>query len=204
MTKIEELRAELETRKVAKQAEVKELIELTKVTQEINKIDSPLYNKRELSLRDNMVLDTIISTIEEQYAADDRKMSVTFGYGILPNKIITIMKSIQYSKHAEKEELMMMCGVSEQSVEDVLDAFGNTAYYSKNDNTIVESIPMDIAKVKELLALAAIDMQLVSTLDLGKFNSTNVDYQYKRSQLKADEMLENTTKYVETALAYEE
>jgi len=63
---------------------------------------------------------------------------------------------------------------------------------------------MDIIKSKELLKIVATDMGLVSELDLSKFNKANVDYQYKRAQMKAEEMLENTKEYVTTALSYDE
>ena len=204
LTKIEELTATLAARKAEKKTEMALLVEEIKMNKEITKLDSPLYNKRELSKQDSMTLDVIVDTIAEQYAADDRKMSLVFGYGIIPSKVLAIMKSIQFSKHEEKEDLLMMTGLDEQIIEDTLNAFGNTAYFSKAAVEVVPEQPMDIAAVKELLQTVAIDMKLVSDLDLSSFNNSNVEYQYKRAALKAEEMYENTKAFVETATSYAE
>jgi len=201
---VDELRVELEARKVAKQAEIATVIEMAKVKHEMTKLDSPIYNRRELSKQDSTTLDIISEQIAEHYARDDRKMSLTFGYGIIPNKIISLLKAIQFSKATEREEFLMMTGLDEQIIEDTLDAFGNTSFFSKTAIEVVPAIPMSVTRVKELLQLVAIDMKLVSELDLSKFNSSNVEYQYKRAQLRADEMLDNTKEYIETATSYEE
>jgi hypothetical protein len=203
-TEMKKLQAQLAAAKKAKANEIKEIVESIQITKEIAKLDSPLYNKRELQRQDNMRLDALVETISEQYAADDRKMSLVFGYGIIPSKILAIMKSIQFSKHDEKEDLLLMTGLDEQIIEDTLTAFGNTAYFSKANIEVVPEQPMDIDRVKELLETVAIDMQLVSELDLSAFNQTNVDYQYKRAALRAEEMYNNTKEYVETATDYEE
>ena len=204
VTEIEKLKAELKARKTAKKTEMAQLVEQIKVSKEIAKLDSPDYNKRELAKKDSMTLDAIIETISEQYAQDDRKMSLVFGYGIIPSKILAIMKSIQFSKKDEKEELLMMTGLDEQQIEDTLDAFGNTAYFSKANVEIVPAIPMNIDRVKELLSIAAIDMGLVSELDLSRFNKSNVAYQYERAEHRAAEMYENTKEYIQEATVYEE
>ena len=203
-TKIKELQAQLEARKAERANEFAQKVEMIKVTKEIEKLDSPLYEARELAKQDSMTLDVITTNISEQYAQDDRKMSLVFGYGIIPNKMLAIMKSIQFSKQAEKEELLMLTGLDEQQIEDTLEAFGNTAYFSKANIEVVPAIDMDIDKLKTLLRMASTDMGLVSTLDLSKFNVANVEYQYKRSEYKASEMLANTQAYVEEATSYEE
>ena len=118
--------------------------------------------------------------------------------------MLAVMKSIQFSKHEEKEELLMMTGLDNQIIEDVLDAYGNTSYFSKAAIEVVPAIPMNIPAVKELLETAAIDMKLVSDLDLSKFNQANIDYQYDRSALKAEELYANTQEYIEKSTSYDE
>ena len=114
------------------------------------------------------------------------------------------MKSIQFSKHEEKEDLLAMTGLDNQIIEDTLDAMGNYEYYSKASNEIIPEQPMDITKLKSLLETVAINMKLVSTLDLSKINETNVKYQSDRAKLKAKEMKFNTDEYIETAIEYVE
>ena len=98
----------------------------------------------------------------------------------------------------------MMTGLDESIIEQTLDAFGSTAYFSKNTMEVVPEIPMDIALVKELLLVVASDIGLVSTLGLNKFNNANVTYQYDRSDVRAQELYNNTKDYVETAITYAE
>jgi hypothetical protein len=200
----QELINKLEVARAAKVAEMAEIVEIAKLNHELTKLDSPLYAKRELTKIDSTALDVLLVQVEEEYAKDDRKISQTFGYGIIPNKIITLLKAIQFSKAQLKEDLLLMTGLDEQVIEDTLDAFGNTAYFSKTAVEVIPAMPMDIPRVKELLEMVAIDMKLVSDLDLCKFNPANVDYQYKRSQLNADEMLDNTNEYITAATIYKE
>lgn len=204
MTPTELLKAQLEERKLAKAQEIAELKESITLRHELAKLDSPLYDKRELQKTDNAKLDVLLNQVEEVYSKSDRKISQTFGYGIIPNKILTLLKAIQYVKATEREELLLITGLDEQTIEDTLDAFGNTAYFAKTSIEVVPEIPMDIDKTKELLRLVATDMQLVSDLDLLKFNIDNVRYQYTRARVKAEEMCENTQQYVQTAISYEE
>jgi hypothetical protein len=199
-----ELKAQLEARKLAKAQELSELKETIVLKHELAKLNSPLYDKRELQKSDNTTLDVLLEKVEEVYAKDDRKMSQTFGYGIIPNKILTLLKAIQYTKASDREELLLITGLDEQTIEDTLDAFGNTAYFAKTSIEVVPEIPMDIDRTKELLRLVGTDMSLVSDLDLSKFNIDNVRYQYTRARVKAEEMCENTQQYVQTALSYEE
>ena len=201
---VTELKAKLAEKTAAKKAELATLMETIKITNELDKMESPIYNQRELSKTDNATLDAYKAIINEAYIADDRKMSVVFGYGVIPSKILAIMKSIQFSKQEEKFDFMTMSNLDEQLIEDTLTAFGNTAYFSKDTVEVIPEIPMDIPKVRSLLALAAKDMGLVGELDLSPFNDLNVDYQYTRSRVRAETQLENTKAYIEETVAYNE
>lgn len=203
---ITELKAQLEQRKADKKAEIATLKEEISLRHEIAKLDSPLYAKRELAIADNTTLDVILTQAETVYARNNRKMSKVFGYGLIPNKILTLLKAIQFSKAEDRDELLLITGLDEQIIEDTLDAFGQTAYFSKASITIMPAIPMDTPRIKELLKLVATDMRLVSELDLGKFTIENIRYQYDRAQINADEMLTNTQELVDiaTTVTYEE
>ena len=201
---ITELKAQLEQRKQEKQIELANLKETITLQHELNKLDSPIYNKRELVKQDSLTLDIILGQIEEAYRTNKRKVSQVYGYGIIPNKLLTILKAIQFSKSADKEELLLITNLDEQIVEDTLDSFGSTAYFSKVAVEIIPEIAMQKEKVKELLTTVAIDMKLVSELDLSKFNTANIDYQYKRAQLNAEELLTNTQEYATPTTSYEE
>ena len=201
---LDQLKAELAAKMVERRAEVAEMIAVAKVNVEISKLESPLFVKREMLKTDLAKLTVIEEQIQEAYDRDDRKMSLVFGLGVVPNRLLAVLKSIQYSKKDEKDELLMMIGSDEQMVEDVLDAFGNSAYFSKAAIEVVPEIQMDIPRVKELLQVVALDLGLVSKLDLCKFNDANIKYMYDRAQVRAEEMYFNTKEFVETAVAYKE
>lgn len=205
MNKIEQMKAQLEQIKMETHAKVLALVEANKLQLQINKLQSPLYITRELELEDTTRLDAIIEHIEELYAVDRRKISHTYSYGDIPNKIITICRAIMYSKIEEKAELLMLSGLHLSTIEDLLQAFGNTAYFSVRDLAVIPAIDMDIATTKELLQVCADDLGLVSTLKLHNFSANNVEYQYTRALNRAEEALENTLKYAqESQPEYEE
>ena len=206
MTKKEtdKLKAQVKAAKKAADSTLADAIKTIALEQKIATYSSPMYARRALTKLDNTKLDAITTMIADQYAQNDRKMSLVFGMGLLPNKILAILKSIQYSKHEEKLDLLLMTGLSEDIIEETLDAYGNTSFFSKAAIEVVPAQPMDIMKIKILLTEVARDMGLVSNLDLSRFNSENVKYQYDRAQLRADEMLANTQEYVEQATTYSE
>lgn len=204
MTKIEEMKAQLEATKAQAKAQLEETLEANKLQLEINRLTSPLYMTRQLETEDTVKLDAIINHIEELYAVDRRKVSQTYGYGDIPNKIVTIAKAVMYSKIEEKTELLMMTGMHSGTIEDLIDAFGNTAYFSVRELKVVPEMSMDIVRVKEILQVCADDLGLVSTLKLHKFSPTNIEYQSKRALARAEEALENTLKYNEEAVDYDE
>lgn len=203
-TKIETLRRELDQRVAERQAQMQAQLEEAKILCEMRKLESPLYIRRGLEKQDNAMLDAILNKIEENYALDNRKISRVFGYGVMVDKILTIIKSIQYSKADEKAELLAMTGLDESTVEEVLDSLGNTAYFSARTMEIMPAINADVNRLRELLSVVALDMGLVSDLNMNKVNQANVDYQFARAEFKAKEALENTLKYNNETVEYTE
>ena len=197
MKSVAELQAELALRAQERKEAIAEKIAVIKLEKELDYLASDLYEKRQLIESDNNTLDAIIGTVTDIAVANKRKVSQTYAFGTIPNKIVTICKAILYSKAEDKELLLAMAKLTEDTVEAVTDAFGMTAYFSPQQMAIIPAVPMDIDKVRELIAQAAQDMGLVSDIDLSKFNPDNVKYQYDRAQLRAEESLENTLKYLD-------
>ena len=194
-----ELKAQLKEKVAARKAEIAETVECIKLENEIKYVESDLFQTRKLTEADNNVLDAYIEHIVDQYAQSKRKVSQTFGYGVIPNKVLTICKAVMYSKAEEKIELLAMTGLSETQVEEITEAFGMTAYFSPASLEIVKSVPM-AKNIVEVLKQASSDMGLVSNISYGKFNAENVEYQYNRAKQRAEEALENTIKYADENL----
>lgn len=205
MTKLEELQAHLEQVKNQRSAQVAALIAERKVELELKMLNSKQYEEREISRADDATLDAILSTIESQYADDARKLSHVYGYGVQVNKLLTIAQAIMYSKAEYKADLLMMTNLHEQQVEDIMDSFGSTAYFSPRELCIKPAIKMQIAALKDSLKQMATDIGLVGTLHLAKLNEATVDLIYTKAEVRAKEMLANTLKYAEgETTAYEE
>lgn len=204
MTNLQQMQAELAARMEERKQEVKALMEEIKLRNELRKIESPLFEKRELEKQDNLKLDALIEQLEEFYSVDNRKISRVFGYGIMVDKILTIIRSIQYLKQDEKQEMLMLTGLDESTVEAVLDALGNPTYFSVRELKLVEEQPANVSELKSLLKVVALDLNLLSELNLNKVNQDNVDYQFTRARLRAEEALENTLKYANDKIEYTE
>lgn len=198
------LQNELATRLEARREEVKKLMEEIRLKNELKRIESPLFEERELEKQDNLKLDAFIEQLEEFYSVDNRKISRVYGYGYMVDKILTIVRSIQYLKQDEKQEMLMLTGLDESTVEAVLDALGNPAYFSVRELRLIEEQPANVEELKTLLKTISLDLGLVSPLKLNKVTTENFDYQFTRARLRAQEALENTLKYASDKVEYTE
>jgi len=201
---VNQLKEKLAKKLAERQQELQTKIEELKVANEIRKIESPLYEKRQLEKQDNMQLDAYIEQLEEMYSVDNRRISRVFGYGVMVDKMLTVIRSVQYLKLEEKQEMLMMTGLDEQTAEDVLDALGNPAYFSVRELRIVDEQTPDIVRLRSLLRVVSLDMGLVSEINLGKVTTENFNYQFTRARLRAEEALENTVKYTSEEVTYSE
>lgn len=186
--------AELNQLVEARKAEMAVKMAEIRLANEARKIQSPLYERRCMEDQDSMQLDAILEQIEENYALDNRKISRVFGYGVMVDKVLTIIRSIQYSKIEEKQDLLAITGLSESLVEEVLDALGNPAYFSVREGRVMDEIPADVARLRELLEIVSLDMGLLRVPNLSKVSQQNFDYQFTRARLRAEELAENTAK----------
>lgn len=201
---LDQLKSDLAKKLADRKVEMQTKIEQIKLSNEISKLDSPLYEQRQLEEQDSTQLTVYLNQLEEYYSIDNRKLSRVFGYGVMVDKMLTVIRSIQYCKLDEKVEMLMLTGLTEQLVEDIVDALGNSAYFSVRQLAIVDEQPYDVVKLRELLKIAAVDMGLVSQLNLNKVNEDTFKYQYAKARLRAEEMLHNTMKYSTASVDYTE
>jgi len=179
----------------ARKATVAQVIQAKKLEMQMKFVESDAFMTRELINNDITTIDAILTLAEENYTADGRKLSVTFGYGNIPNKLITMAKSILYAKEYEKDELLFMANTDISTVEILVDALGQEAYFSKT-GTLEEEIPMDIEVVVETLQQIITDLQLVSTISFAKFSEESVAKRFERARVKAMLQQENYINYI--------
>ena len=199
MEKITKLKEELQAKIAAKKIELQETIEARKIEIEMSRMDSPLYISRALEKEDVAKLDSIIALIEEQYEAEDRKLIHTYSYGVVVNKIMTILNAAMYSKAEQKEQLMAATNLTEQDIEDTIESFGKTSYWSPSQEEVIDAVPMNVRDLKSNLLIVADTMQLVSKLNISKINDSNIAYQYNKAAARAEESRKNHITYVAEA-----
>ena len=203
MSKIEELKVAMAAKREERIKEVNELIETRKVENELAIMDTPIYEQRLMQDADIKVLDDHLGVIEESFASDRRKLIEEYSYGTIPNRIISLVKSITFSKKDEKPSFLMMTGLSELQLEDVIDKLGRTPYFSVKEMEITDAVAQDKGIV-DALKDVAITLGLTSTVNYDKFSKANVELIYARAQNRAEINYENTVNYVEEEAKYEE
>ena len=188
MANLTKLRAELKKKQVAKKKALQEAIECIKIEQEIKKLDNPLFEKLEISSSNNARLDALLDYLENDLRIVVRAV---YGYGSIVGKILTLARSVMYSKIEQKTDALLFLNVDESIIEDLLDALGNTQYYSKEARGIIPAVNCDISATKDLMRLLAVQLELANA-DLSKFNDKTVSYQYSNAELRAKQTLNNS------------
>lgn len=120
------------------------------------------------SLNDQCEQVVIGMPIRNAATREDRKWNPSrqYGYGNQIALVTGILSGIQYSANDHKVHMLALTGLNEDLVEQTLEAFGNTAYYSRNYHQVVASMPYNVAKVNEYLSI--IESVLDITIDRTK------------------------------------
>ena len=188
-------------RKAERDAELKEQRELKAIENEMKLIDSDLYAKR-MQDKEN------VATIEAIYqAGEDLDPEFVrrpyFDYGVEANRLIALVRSVNFSRKDVKPVLIAMTGWSEADMEILLDHLGQPAYYSPKYHTKIEAIQPNIPALKEELELMAMTLGLVGS-DFGKVNETAAKVLFDKAEVTADTLYLNSQEFQETGdIAYE-
>jgi hypothetical protein len=180
-----------------RKASINAIITARKEELAIKYINSDTFLVREMLDNDINTINALLSVAKDSYVLDGRKLSPTFGYGTIPNLLITLAKAILYAKAHEKEELLVMANTTIDTVESLVEALGQEAYFNPKTGTIREEIPMDIDMVTAMLRQLINDLNLVSEVSLAKFHSGNIKLIFTRAHLKAKLAYENYINYLE-------
>jgi len=179
-----------------RKASINAIITARKEELAIKYINSDTFLTREMLDSDINTINALLSVAKDSYVLDGRKLSASFGYGTIPNLLITLAKAILYAKAHEKEELLVMANTTIDTVESLVEALGQEAYFNPKTASIREEIQMDIDTVTSMLRQLISDLNLVSEVSLAKFHSGNIKLVFTRAQLKATLAYENYTNYL--------
>jgi len=151
------------------------------------------------------VLTTALDNVEVTYKELDRKLIGKFGYSVILDKLLTLASSVKFTPLAEKSALLSIIGISEISIEELLDAVGNTSYYSKDSHVVVPSAPFIRNDVAKVLAKIEVELNIELVSELKYVTETKLEAMYERSANVAEEMYVNTeSMIIKDSINYEE
>ena len=182
---------------IKRQSEIQAIISAKKTQMKIDYINSTENLQRSMLNEDISTINAILSVIKENYSLDGRKLQPTFGYGTIPNALITLSIAILYAKEYEKEELLHMANTTIDTVEQLVDAMGRESYFSPKHGMLIDEVPMDVSKVKSTLQQLITDLTLVSDISLDKFNQDRIDQRFTKARIKAELANENFINYIQ-------
>ena len=117
---------------------------------------------------------------------ESRKFNPTkvYGFGNQLSNLLSLLSGIQYSATDHKALLLAHTGLSEDLIEQTLEAFGRPTYYSANYSTIVEEQAYDATKALDCIKLieAALDVEL----DKSKLTPSTFRTQFEVARIKAE------------------
>jgi hypothetical protein len=135
-------------------------------------------------------LDDVLRLIEAAYESlEDRKVVNTYGYSLLLDKVITICSNTKYLSREDKESIFLATGLNDILIEDLLDAVGRPAYYSKLNHEIVPEIEFNAKDTKHMLETIEIALDLDTSLD---FDEKRIKTTFKRAKERAESMYYST------------
>lgn len=196
---MKKLRAELAAKIKVNKAEMSKNVEIARITAKMTILDNPAMTQarvKALIVRETSdKLKALDATCTEIVASmpihnaktkEDRKWNPSRQYGLGNNiQLLTgVLSGIQYSAVAHKEQMLALTGLDEDLIEQVLEAFGSTAYYSKNYNVVVDESTYDLEELTGALALVAeaLDIQL----DTSRLTDKVMDSRFEVARVKAD------------------
>ena len=130
---------------------------------------------------------------------ENRKWNPSRQYG-LGNQVATltgILSGIQYSVTEHREQMLALTGLDEDFIEETLEAFGSTAYYSQNYDMVIDEMPYDMNKLVNNIAL--IEQALDIQLDKTKLTESVMSNRFEVARIRAERAKEEVTKGIALA-----
>ena len=177
MKSIEQLRAELTTAQAAHAVTLNEKLEARHLTRKLNLLQNPALGIARVGITITQQTTDKLKEIEQQCimiiaemptfnkkTGENRKWNPTrqFGLGNHIQAVSGILAGIQYSVAEHKLQMLALTGLSEDLIEDTLNAFGSLPYYNANYNVIVDEVPLDLPRLTQNLLLISeiLDVEL--------------------------------------------
>lgn len=179
---LETLKAQVEAMRSQTKSDMTMRMETMRLSSELRRLQDPRY--LEALTKASMVKattdslnDTINSCkgvmatmpIYNRTTGENRKWSTnrTVGYGNHIELLSNLLNGIQYSTAEHKQFMLELANLDADLVERTLQAFGNPAYYSINNDLVVDAQPYNYVELMECLSLIEDKLGVVlNTTDL--------------------------------------
>ncbi len=106
-----------------------------------------------------------------------------FAFGNQINLMYQLATGILYSASEHKELLLAYTGLDIELVEQLVEAFGSPAFYSRNNNVVVEAKAYDVDSV--MATLAVMQSVLGVVVDTSKVTTANFSLEFGKGEVKA-------------------
>jgi len=165
---VEQLKAEVAKAQAEAQKQVSETMERVKLESQLKLATDPSFIrlKAQAQMQQSTtnklteidrVCEEIVSSmpVYNSKTRENRKWRPTrvYGLGKQIELLSGILAGIQYSTLEHKQQMLTYVGISEDLIEQTLEAFGQPSYYSNNYNIVVEEKPCDIDSLNQCLTL---------------------------------------------------
>jgi hypothetical protein len=160
------------------------------------------------TLEKEEALNVIVKELDKvaiTYEILDRKVPAKYGYTVILDKLLTLAQAIKYLPSVDKAIALKETGLTELSIENLIEAIGNTAYYAKDAHNVVEAVFLDRDRLIEALEAIEVEMNISLVKEEASLSSAKITAMYENAKNKAEEMYINTeTMMLEETINYEE
>lgn len=197
---IEALKAQVEAaklesaRKVAEAAEVASL----KATLALETSEALMEAKAKLAFKQSNT-DKLAGLVKECEAIvsqlpvysermrDNRKWSGShrYGYGAQIDLVYQLCTGITYSVEQHKDLMLAHTGLNQELLDSVLRGFGSPAYYSRNNNVVVDEVPYNVAELKD--AISVLQSALGIIVDTSELTDIKFELEFLRGSNNAQQ-----------------
>lgn len=180
MTPLAQLRAQVAIKMEAVKAETAEKVEIAKLQAKLRTLGNEQLQDAQVRVAITAEASTRLSNLELELESlvsstpvynkktrENRKWTPSRQYGLGNHVQLMsgILSGILYSATEHKSLMLAHTGLDVDIIEETLDAFGSTAYYSENYQEIVPEKPANAAVLKQNLAIIADKLDVNVNLD---------------------------------------
>jgi hypothetical protein len=209
---IELLKAKLEAQVEANAARVKDAVEVIRLEAKLAlETSEQLFNARvrlEASAAVTRKLDSLVKECEALVASmpvhnpktrENRKWAGghRYAYGTQVDLAYNLATGILYACQEHKQLLVAHTGLDVQLLQEIVEAFGSPAYYSRMNNSIVDERPADIYRLHN--ALTVLQSDLGVSIDTKALNEQTVTLEFLRAQNNAYSQLQQAQEAIAEA-----